>query len=52
MWKGYIMIKFLLKKFFKLFLGDLSNQEKAGFWLRFNKLMSDVTEAAVRGLKK
>ena len=50
------MIIYILKKFFKILIGDLSLTERAMFWNRFNTLMADVAEAvakgAVEGLKK
>ena len=49
------MIKYFLKKFFKILIGDLTAQEKADFWFRFNTLITDVAKAtaegAVRGIR-
>ena len=43
------MIIYLLKKFFRVIIGDLPPEKKAMFWSRFETLLADVTEAAVKG---
>ena len=43
------MIKYLLKKFFKIIIGDLPEEQKRQFWAKFNILLMDITKAAAEG---
>ena len=43
------MIKYFLKKLFRVLIGNLTEKEKAEFWHRFNTLMTDIAEAAAKG---
>lgn len=46
------MIIYLLKKFFKIIIGDLPEEQKHKFWLDFNDLLKEVIKAAAEGAVK
>ena len=50
------MIIYILKKFFRLVIGDLPPEKRAIFWNKFETLLTEVTKAiaegAVKGMKE
>ena len=50
------MIIYLLRKFFKVIIGDLPKEQRIEFGRQFNVLLGEIAkkaaEGAVRGLKK
>ena len=43
------MIIYLLKKMFKLIIGDLPEAQRIEFRRQFNKLLGDIAKAAAEG---
>lgn len=43
------MIIYILKKFFKIVIGNLPEEKKRELWIKFNILLEEVVKAAAAG---
>lgn len=43
------MLIYLLKKFFRMVIGELPPEQRTIFWNKFVTLLGEVTEAATKG---
>lgn len=46
------MILYLLKKFFKVIIGDLPSEKRVEFWSKFSTLLEDIAKAVAEGAVK
>ena len=43
------MIIYILKKFFRIIIGDLPPEKRTEMWSRFNTLLIDIARASAEG---
>lgn len=46
------MIIYIFKKLFKTIIGNIPKDKQAELWFMFNKLMAEITKAAIEGAVK